>query len=331
MNQPPPVSPITEFKDRHGGLIGFGILVILIGCVCALFVPLMFLGQAMAAKATGGAPDYRIIIPGAVTYVGLAVSFIWLGIGSIMARRWARALLLILAWGWLVMGIITVGIMAVFLPMIFGQPPPGGQPMPDGARVIALVVALGIVSVMFVILPGLLIIFYRSRHVKATCDARDPVVRWTDACPLPVLALSLFLVFGIVSMIPMLVVYHGVMPFFGVLLSGVLGTAMILAMIALWGYCAWATYRRETAGWWVLLISFGVLMVSSALTFARVDLMEMYRMMGYPEKQIEQLQKYSSFMGGHCLLFMSITSLPFLGYLLYVKKYFPRTGRIATA
>ena len=331
MNQPPPISPIAEFKDRHGGLIGFGILVILIGFVCALFVPLMFFGQAMSAKTTGGAPNFRMIIPGAVTYVVLAVSFIWLGIGSIMARRWARALLLILAWGWLLMGVFMVGFMTFFLSKMFGQLPAGGQPMPDGARVVALVVAVGILSVMFVILPGLLVLFYRSRHVKATCDARDPVVRWTDACPLPVLALSLFLVFGVVSMIPMLLVYHGVMPFFGMLLSGVPGTALILAMIAVWGYCARATYRCETTGWWVLLISFGVLMASSILTVARVDLMEMYRMMGYPEQQIEQMKRYSFFTGKYLLLFMAISPLPFLGYLLYVKKYFPRAGRIAAA
>jgi len=331
MNPLSPVSPIAEFKDRRGGLIGFGILVIIIGCVCALFVPLMFFGQAMSAQAIGGATDYRMIIPAVVMYAGLAVAFIWLGIGSTLARRWARALLLILAWGWLIMGVVTVGVMAIFLPTIFAQAPPGGQPMPDGVRVVVMVVALGIMSVMFVILPGLLVLFYRSRDVKATCDARDPVVRWTDACPLPVLALSLFLVFGMVSMLPMLLLYHGVMPFFGLLLSGVPGTALILAVIAVWGYCARATYRREAAGWWILLISFGILMVSSVLTFARVDLIEMYRMMGYPEQQIEQVRRYSSFMVNHFLLFMSITPLPFLGYLLYVKKYFPRPGRIAVA
>jgi peptidoglycan biosynthesis protein MviN/MurJ (putative lipid II flippase) len=118
MNQPPPVSPIAEFKDRRSGLIGLGILVILVGCVCALLVPLMLLGQAMSAKATGGEPDYRMMIPAAVTYAVMAVAFVWLGIGSIMARRWARALLLILAWGWLVMGVVMVGFMAVFLPKI---------------------------------------------------------------------------------------------------------------------------------------------------------------------------------------------------------------------
>ncbi len=324
MDQPPPLSPITEFKDRHGGLIGFGILVILIGCVCALFVPLMFWGQAMAAGRTGGAPNYRMMIPGAITYGVLAVSFIWLGIGSIMARRWARALLLILSWAWLVIGVIMIGWMAFLLPRIFQQPPPGGHPMPEGALTIALVVTLAIMGVMFVVLPGLLVLFYRSRHVKATCEARDPVERWTDACPLPVLALSLFLVFGMVSMVPMAVAYHGVMPFFGRLLSGPPGTALILAMIAVWGYCAVASYRCEISAWWILLISFVVLTVSSILTFSRVDPMEMYRLMGYPEHQVEQLKQYSLLWGNRLMLFMSLSPVPFLGYLLYVKKYFPR-------
>ncbi len=272
-----------------------------------------------------------MVIPGATTYLMLAVSFIWLGIGSIMARRWARALLLILAWAWLITGVLMVGFMAALLPKLSGQPVPGSQPIPDGVRVVLMVVVLGILSVMFVLLPGLLILFYGSRHVKATCETRDPVVRWTDACPLPVLAIGVFLVFGIVSMLPMLLVHNCVVPFFGHFLSGVPGTILILAVIAVWGYCARATYRCESAGWWVLLISFGTVMVSSILTFARVDLMQMYRTMGYTERQLELFQKYNGLMGSHLLIFMSITPLPFLAYLFYVKRYFPRTGLIAAA
>ena len=50
MNELQPVSPSPQFKDRPGGLIGFGILMIVCGCFSALFVPMMFLGQALTAK-----------------------------------------------------------------------------------------------------------------------------------------------------------------------------------------------------------------------------------------------------------------------------------------
>ena len=322
MNQPTSVSPGAEFKDRRGGLICFGILMIVIGCVCALLVPLMFLGQMMSMKATGGAPNYSMMAPAALIYALLAVAFVWLGIGSIMARRWARALLLILAWVWLLAGIFTVGFMAFFLPSIFANSPPGGHQLPEAALVVAMIVALGFTSVIFVVLPCALVLFYRSPHVKATCEARDPVVRWTDACPLPVLALSLLFGISAVSMLPMLVVYHSVIPFFGRLLTGAPGTLLILVMIALWIYCAWATYRLKPAGWWTILIGSGVMMVSTLMTYTRVDLIEMYRLMGYPEQQIVQIQQCSFVKGGNLFLLMLICPLPLFGYLLWVKKYF---------
>jgi uncharacterized membrane protein len=256
-----------------------------------------------------------------MTYAVMSVVFIWLGIGSTMARRWARALLLILSWVWLVTGVVMVICMAVFLPKAFV--PSGAQPMPNGTMAVVLVVMLVFMTVAFVILPGLLVLFYRSPHVKATCEARDPVTRWTDACPLPVLALSLLLAYGAVSMFLMLFCYHGVIPFFGRLLSGLPGGTLTLAIIAIWAYCAWATYHLNPTGWWTLLITIAVLLVSSVLTFSRVDMMDMYRLMGYPEQQIEQL---SSFTSRNMLVFLSVASLPFLGYLLYVKRYFCRTN-----
>jgi len=40
----------TPYKDRSAGLVIFGILTVLMGCLAALFIPLMLLGQAAAAK-----------------------------------------------------------------------------------------------------------------------------------------------------------------------------------------------------------------------------------------------------------------------------------------
>jgi MFS family permease len=323
MNEPP-VSPVADFKDRRGGLIGFGILVIIIGCICALLVPLMFFSLTMSARTTGRTTDFRTIVPAAMLYGAMAVTFVWLGIGSIMTRRWARALLLILAWLWLLMGVFMIGGMAIVLPMAFAHSSPGGQSLPDGMRIVMMIFMLGFMTVAFVILPGLLVLFYRSRHVKATCEARDPVIRWTDACPLPVLALSLLLGFGALSMLPMMLVYHSVMPFFGRFLSGLPGTMLLLVMLALWCYCAWATYKLKLAGWWVLFVSFGVLMVSCLITYAQADFMDMYRLMGYPQQQIEQIQQYN-FFKGHNLVWVTVLSMvPFFGYLLYVKRYFRR-------
>jgi hypothetical protein len=118
MNEQNPVIPpvetalLPDYKDRSTGLMVFGILTLLLGCLAGLFVSLMLVGQMAAAKAPNAPPaNYAAILPAIGIYGGLAVALIWLGIGSIMARRWARALLLIFSWSWLIMGICMTAVM----------------------------------------------------------------------------------------------------------------------------------------------------------------------------------------------------------------------------
>ena len=285
------------------------------------------LRMASTINTSAPVPNFHMMIPVALIYGGMAVVFIWLGIGSIMARRWARALLLILTWVWLLIGIVEVIGAAVFLPKffaIFANPSAGGQQIPDAARIIITIVVLVMISVMMVVLPGLLVLFYRSQHVKATCEARNPAPCWTDACPLPVLALSLMLGLGAISMLIGATVCRGVMPFFGRFISGAPGIILMLVIVAVWGYCACAIYRLKAIGWWIILVSHAVLMVSGALTFTRVDPIEMYRLMGYPQQQIQQMQPFINLFKSHMPLCMLLFVLPFFGYLLYVKKFFPK-------
>src|SRR5438132_6421360 len=117
MDAPPSTyQPVPTYKDRRRGLIGFGIVEIVIGCVVALFLPLSFFGQALSAKATGAPPNYQVIVTTALLYGLLALLFIWLGVGSIQSRRWARALSLILSWTWLLTGIATVIVCIALMP-----------------------------------------------------------------------------------------------------------------------------------------------------------------------------------------------------------------------
>ena len=177
-------------------------------------------------------------------------------------------------------------------------------------------------SILFIVCPLLWLLFYKSPHVKATCEARDPMTRWTDACPLPVLALSLWLLPGASMMSFMPVSANGVMPFFGMFLTGLAGSLLCLVMAALWAYAAWLLYRLDVRGWWLVLIAFLLMFVSTMLTYARHDMIEAYRLMGYPEAQIEQIQKTSLFTGHLMTWLMLFCMVPFLGYILFIKKYF---------
>jgi hypothetical protein len=335
MNEPNPgAAPVEStplpvpYKDRSAGLLIFGILTILLGCLAGLFVPLMFFGQAMSAKATGAPAPLSAILPAVLVYGFLAVALVWLGIGSIMARRWARALLLIFSWSWLIMGLFALVFMAFLMPKMLANLPTSGttnQPAPPpGAMAGVMVVVFLVFGVIFVILPAAWTFFYNSRHVKATCETRDPATRWTDACPLPVLGFCLWLLFAVPMMLIMPIVAHGVMPFFGIFLTGVPGSMLCLAVAAIWAYSAWSLYKLEQRGWWLILIAMCVFMVSALLTYARHDLIEMYHLMGYPEAQIEQIQKSGLLVGNRMTWLMAFSMLPFLGYLLFIKKFLRR-------
>jgi len=321
-------TPTVSYKNRSTGLIVFGILTILLGCVCALLVPLMLFAQTMSTKATGTPPNFSAILPGISLYGILAVVLVWLGIGSIKARRWARALLLIYSWSWLVTGIVmTVG-MAFWLPKVLGNIPstgtPGNPTPPPAAIKIMIFFMLVVNTVFFIILPGIWAFFYASRHVKATCEARDPMVCWTDACPLPVLACSLWLIFGALTMLIMSLTCHGVMAFFGTFLTGIPGMISYLAGAAISSYGAWALYKLNRRGWWLLFIAVCVFFVSNILTYARHDVTELYHLMDYPEAQIQQIQKSGLFAGNSMMWISLFSALPLLGYLIFIERFFRR-------
>jgi hypothetical protein len=46
--------------------------------------------------------------------------------------------------------------------------------------------------------------------------------------------------------------------------------------------------------------------------------------MDYPEAQIEQIQKSGLLVGNRMMWLTSFSVLPFLGYLLFIKKYLRR-------
>ncbi len=325
----PPAVPV---KDRYVGLVIFGILTMLLGGLILLFILMMLFGVAAAAKTSHETMPLATLLPGMSLYGFLAVALVWLGIGSIMARRWARALLLIFSWCWLVVGVLTTVAMAVILPKILSEQFAGagmkdaqGHPVvvPLGAVVTGMLMFFGLV---FVLLPAIWTSFYQSRYVKATCERRNPVVCWTDACPLPVLGFSLWLAFSVPMLILMPLIGHGVFPFFGCFLQGVPGSLAWLVVAGLWAYSAWSLYHLDARGWWLILMGFIGFSLSSVVTYGRHDLMEVYQLMGYPQTQIDQMQKLGFLTGHNMQWLMGLCLLPMGLYLLCIKR-FMHSGR----
>jgi hypothetical protein len=332
MNEPnPPIPPIDaatlpDYKDRSTGLIVFGILTLLLGCLAGLFVPLMLFGQIMAAKAPNAPPvNHATMLPGMAIYALLAVALIWLGIGSIQKRRWARALLLIFSWSWLLMGIVMTAVVPFFMSKAMANLPPDaktGQPaLPPGVITGMVIGMTSFFFVVFVLVTAVWTFFYNSRHVKATCATRDPVTRWTDACPLPVLAFCLWTWLAVPMMLVMALTGLAVMPCFGVFVSGLAGALSCLVIAAVWGWAGWWLYRLDVRGWWLILVAMVLFAASALLTYAHHDISELYRLQGLPQAQIDQIQKMGLFTGNGLGWFTALFTLPFLGYLLFIKKY----------
>jgi len=318
-------APPEGFKDRSVGLALFGVVEILIGGFAALMVPMTIV--SLSTQRAGGM-GIRMLFPALGTYCLIAVLFVWLGVGSILARRWARALTLVIFWTWLVAGIVS---MVVYVPIMFGafsQIFRQAQ-VPAGAMAAGIVMGGGALGCLYVLLPGAFVLFYQSPHVKATCESRDPRVRWTDKCPLPVLALSLLLGFSAYTVI-WSAACNPAFPLFGFLLRGIPGAALYLLNGILLCWLAVGVYRLKTPAWWGTLALYGLWYVSTILTFSRVSMMEYYRGMDFPEEQMKMAVQMAGAMSVFMTWGMTAFLALFVGYLTYVRKYFvarrPRPG-----
>ena len=312
-----------DFRDRKTGLVVFGILEVILGTFCALIVPLMIFGMIASAalnKSSAAPMSAGMIIPGVLFYVLLAVWFIWMGIGSIKAYRWARALLLVSSWIWLISGIGGLIFMLVLMPDMYNQMAQRGQ-MPKEMAVIMKYVILGFMAVVYVIIPGTLVLFYGRKNVKATCEFRDPKVRWTDKCPLPVLAVSLIFGFWAGSML-LMGFYGWAIPFFGRILSGPTGAGVVFISILLLGYVVWGTYRLSIKAWWCAVLVTIVWATSIGITFSRVSLWDFYEKMNFPQQQLEIMKQYVMPHYSIMALYFGVFFVGFLGYLLYTRRYF---------
>jgi hypothetical protein len=241
---------------------------------------------------------------------------IWLGIGSMLCRRWARAVLLVLSWSWLLAGVVSVVSNIVTTRALFAKPEfSAGEQLP-------MLIMLIISVLFFVVIPGAMVLFYRSPLVAATCVARDPAPRWTDRCPLPVLACSLW--FGICALFMVIppIIGLSIIPVFGRLLTGTPAAVVSFAFAALSLYLAWATYRLKPAAWWVMLIASAALTASAVITFQRVDFIDIYRKLGFPDQVTRQLQDMRILTSKMIVWWAVIVFLLFVVYLIWIRKYF---------
>jgi hypothetical protein len=304
-----------EYKDRRTGLVLFGILEILIGLFIGLMAFMMVVG-VVAGSGTAGAPPLRMMVPMGLMYLGIAAVFFALGVGSMMALRWARALTLVVSWWWLIVGVLTSLVMVAILPQMFETLPAeqaAAKPMIIGCMFVFL-------GLFFVLLPLGFILFYRRPNVKATVEARDPVHRWTDDVPLPLLAFSVWMIGGSAAALICGFMY----PSFPVgrwMLRGAAVPAVMLIFVLLMLFIGVGTLRRMPSAWWAALAMF-VLGAGWAVVFMTgTDFAAWYRDIGMAmdPRQLEMMEKmYASplFLGWIFLFWAA-----HLAFLIYLRRF----------
>lgn len=329
MDAPPLISPpAPAYKDRRAGLIFFGVMGILFGCFFLLSAPAAVLGQIAAAKKARSELSPALVLTSLFTPTMLAAGLIWLGIGSIKARRWARAILLCLGWMGLCIGAASFPIVIMSLGSLEDMLRQQGQDVAPVVLTITKVTMVATMIVFYVVIPAAVVLFYRSPHVKHTCERLDPVERWTDRCPLPVIAICLLQAYGAFSVLAMMAQFGAAFPLAGFVVTGWPSWILWLGFIGFSLYAAWGFYRLRYRAWLIYTVGGMLLGISSVVTFLRVDLLDYYRISGFSEWQINQIAA-SPLARGHTMAWLSLAGIILLGgYLAFLRRYFlePRTS-----
>ena len=318
------------YKDRGTGLVILGVFQIILGLISALMIPLAALGMFMSRLAPGGAMRPGQFVSSLATYLFAAAALISLGVGSMQMKRWARALTLVTSWYWLIMGVLLTILLTAVLPVALkgalAKVPQGGADAPSatvstGVMAVIITILIIFAAVFLVIVPIAFVVFYSRKDVEYTCRRRDPVERWTDRSPLPVLGASIVLFTG--ALYTLLVgVTTPLFPFFGRYLTGIPAVVCFLVLAALDAYLAIALFRLQSSGWWITVVALPIRLLSMALTYARADLMQAYSKVGFSDAQLQMLNS-NPMLRSHVFLWWGLISLLlFFGYLLWLKRYF---------
>lgn len=327
--------PQPVYKDRSTGLILIGLLEIGLALLCLLllsFMSMAFLSAATTpAGQAAGLSSRSTLLAGSV-YLLVGIYFAALGVGTLRGRRWARTIGLVTSWTWLITGIFSVLMMVFLVPRMMAAVSAAAGPSGSGAGACATGCVTLMLAVVYIVMPGILVLFYRGPNVKATFEAKDPSVPWTDRVPAPVLALTLLLAMGAAS--GLFGVLYRVYPMFGTILTGVPAALAFLATGAVCAALAWGVYQRKPAAWWACVILFVLGCVNGALLlFGKSGIREMYGAMGMPAAQVEQAEKMGILeMYSHpAVQALMITMwLGVLGFMIWVRRFFGGGATVST-
>lgn len=306
-------------RDRSGWLLFFGIVELLIGGVCLLLVAGSFLVMTgFDAGAAGAKPPALGLWLNILIYLGAGSFLVTMGIGTMRAKRWARALMLLTSWpaflAFLLGGIAMAMLMPSFLETLPQAP---GQP--DVRGLVKWVLSL--VFLFLTIVPLAFIVFYSRPAVRATFETRDPGRSWVDGRPLPVLgvagAVGLYGLFALLGLArgPS----YGV---FGLLLTGPAAVAALLANALLCVWLAREIYRMTRAGFRAN-VAYALLLHLSAWITLRVIGVERLVQSSAAQAEIAARPELLQWAQRFALWFTPVSGVVWVLTLVWLRRYYP--------
>jgi hypothetical protein len=319
-----------DVPDRGAWIAVFAIAQILIGGLALLLMPLGVIGQVLAARMSGaGLSSTKLagMVMGTGLYLLVGGVMIGCGIGAVRRRRWARALALVYSVIWLLGGVVGMVWMGLIMPSIAsGTAAPGGARMPVILRALIVVISLGVGVVLYLALPGAIAFFHSRPSVKANFDCFDPGPDWSDACPLPVLGLSICMLLMALGALGSAVT--GAM-LFGKMVTGLPAAALALGSVGMAGLIAWGLFRIREAAWWGALAWVLFWFSSWTVTMVSMTPEEFYSTLEMGEAERQATQVVAGAWWAIPWMTAAIGAAA-VGYLLWVRRFFVKTANAAS-
>ena len=241
-------------------------------------------------------------------YYIIAVLFIPLGYGHLKKQSWARIITPTLLWVWLIVGIPLILIL-LFMIVTIKEP-----------STLIIVLSAIFLILSYILIPILLIKFYRSPSVELTFKAHSKKQYLVEKYPIPLLVITSMYLFYILAF-HMFLLYKGIFPFFGIWLIDFKGFLIIDILILLLVVLIWGTLKRKMWTWWVSLFYFCFLTLSSLITLAFSNFSEIITILNFPELEAKALINIP-INGFHLSLSFGIPLLITLVVIISSKRYF---------
>jgi hypothetical protein len=318
--------PTYRTGDRGRRLFCFGIALVMLGTVFVLgaliIVTTGLLRYGGFTVARGG--TIMELVPPLLMCTAIGVGLLWTGISSIQLRRWVRPVVISFAGMLLASGVLMIATTALSKWSALAPPAPvmrRGPVARQAAEAETLAwISFGVLAFCMTVVPAIFLIGYRAGNVARTLDEADPQLGWSDGRPLPVLALALGLAY--LAFLSLVLGTTGTVPWFGILLHGLLAMAAQTAWALAWLGAAWLVYRMNAWGPWLAIVLIAAAAASIALTISAA-VMNDPRPPGQRWAYSDVTAQVQLSMV-RAIIVVSIYALPAILYVLHARRRMPQ-------